>query len=418
MRSLRVKLVLSFLGVALVAVGVLGLLVGRATGGAFEDYLIGRRNGGSGVAGSMMEEMMGSRAGRAMLEQMVGPAERAYLASVNDAVWLAGSIAVLAAVALGLLLARQISGPVRDLTSAARRMAAGDYEGRVPVRTDDEIGELAAAFNAMAGAVGRQEELRRRMAADIAHELRTPLAVVQADLEAMLDGVRPLSAGALEEVHEETRLLSRLIDDLRDLSLAESGGLPLHETATDLPALARASAARFAPRAEEKGVRLGVEGAEGLPEVRADPDRISQVLGNLLENALRHVPRGGEVTVRLAPGALSGEAEVTVHNTGRGIAAEHLPNLFERFYRADLARSRTSGGSGIGLAVVKQLVEAHGGRVWAESPPEGGATFGFALLAANGGRSRDGGGGQAEAYRGQDGPPNSKQHHPRIGDKA
>ena len=397
MRSLRAKLVLSFLGVALVAVGVLGLLVGRATGGAFEDYLIGRQTGGSG-AGSMIEEMMGSRAGRAMLEQMVGPAERAYLASVNDAVWLAAGIAVLAAVALGLLLARQISGPVRDLTSAARRMAAGDYEGRVPVGTDDEIGELAAAFNAMAGAVGRQEALRRRMAADIAHELRTPLAVVQADLEAMLDGVRPLSAGALEEVHEETRLLSRLIDDLRDLSLAETGGLPLHETATDLGALARASATRFVPRAQEKEVRLGVEGADEPSTVQADADRISQVLGNLLENALRHVPKGGVITVRLV--ARPDGAGVTVHNTGRGIPEEHLPNLFERFYRADPARSRTNGGSGIGLAVVKQLVEAHGGRVWAESPPEGGATFGFTLPSARA-RSRDG---RTEAHRGQGGP--------------
>lgn len=382
MRSLRFKLVLAFLGVAFVAVGVLGLLVGRATSGAFGDYLLGRQTGSLTGIDPMMEEMMGSAAGNAMLERMFGPAEQAYLAAVNDALWLAGGFAALVAVALGLLLARRISRPVRDLTSAARGMAGGDLGRRVPVRSRDELGELAAAFNTMAEAVSRQEELRRRMAADIAHELRTPLAVVQADLEAMLDGVRPLSAEAVAEVHEETRLLARLISDLRDLSLAEAGQLPLHREPTDPGTLARSSAARFASRAGEKGVSLTVEAAEDLPEIDADPDRISQVLGNLLDNAMRHTPEGGEVSVRLEPAVNADEVRVTVRDTGPGIPREHLSNVFERFYRVDGARSKADGGSGIGLAVVRQLVEAHGGRVWAESPPGEGAAFGFALPAA------------------------------------
>jgi signal transduction histidine kinase len=382
-RSLRLKLLLAFLAVVLVAVGLLGVLVGRVASGAFEQYLISRQTGDLSAMDRMMDEMMGPAASQAMIERMLGPAERAYLAAVNDALWVAGALAALAAVAVGLVLARQISGPIRSLTQAARRMAGGDLDQRVPVRSRDELGELAAAFNSMAEAVGRQEELRRRMAADIAHELRTPLAVIQADLEAMLDGVRPLSAETVADVHEETRLLSRLIDDLRDLSLAETGQLPLWKEPTDLGELVRASAARFASHAEERGVVLEVEAAEDLPRSDIDPDRIFQVLGNLLENALRHTPPGGRVELRVGPGEQAATLQATVRDTGPGIPAEHLPNVFEHFYRADRARARKDGGSGIGLAVVKQLVEAHGGRVWVESPPGEGATFGLVLPAAD-----------------------------------
>ena len=380
--SLRAKLMLAFLGVALVAVGVLGLLVGRATSGAFEEYLIGRQTGDLGGMDRMMDEMMGPEASRAAMEQMFGPAERAYLEAINGSLWLAGLVAALAAVGLGLLFARRISSPIRTLTLAARRLGAGDLEGRVPVRgRPDELGELAEAFNSMAEAISRQEMLRRRMAADIAHELRNPLAIIQANLEAMLDGVRPLSAEEVADVHRETRLLSRLVTDLRDLSLAETGQLPLRKELTDLATPVRASVARFSSRAQEKGVRLAVEIAEDLPRTELDLDRVSQILGNLLDNALRHASPGGEVVVRLEPNAQhDDEVRVTVRDTGSGIPEEHLPNVFERFYRADRARTRTDGGgSGIGLAVVKQLVEAHGGRVWAESRPGEGATFGFAL---------------------------------------
>ncbi|MDP9458555.1 MAG: ATP-binding protein [Actinomycetota bacterium] len=381
--SLQAKLMLAFLGVALVTVGVLGLLVGRATSGAFEEYLVERQTGDSGAMDRMMDEMMGPEASQAAMEQMFGPAERAYIEAVNGSLWLAGLVAALAAVALGLLFARRISGPIRTLTFAARRLGAGDLEGRAPVDDRrDELGELAEAFNSMAEAVGRQEMLRRRMAADIAHELRNPLAVIQANLEAMLDGVRPLSAEEVADVHRETQLLSRLVTDLRDLSLAETGQLPLRKELTNLSTLVRTGVARFSSRAEERGVRLDAEVSEDSPRAEVDPDRVAQVLGNLLDNALRHAPPGGEVVVRLELGAQRDEVRVTVHDTGSGIPEEHLPNVFERFYRADRARTRTDGGSGIGLAVVKQLVEAHGGRVWAESRSGKGTTFGFALPAA------------------------------------
>ena len=383
LRNLRAKLMLAFLGVALVAVGVLGLLVGRATSGAFEEYLISRQTGDLSAMDQMMDEMMGPEASQAAMEQMFGPAERAYLEAINSSLWLTGGLATLVAVTLGLLLARQIAGPVRALTMAARRLGAGDLDQRVPVRgRRDELGELAEAFNSMAEAVGRQEMLRRQMAADIAHELRTPLAVIQANLEAMLDGIRPLSAEEVADVHRETQLLSRLVTDLRDLSLAETGQLPLRKELTDLTTLVQTSVARFSSWAEEKGVRLAIEAAEDSLRADVDPDRVAQVLGNLLDNALRYTPPGGEVVVRLESGAQRDEVRVTVRDTGSGIPEEHLPNIFERFYRADRARTRTDGGSGIGLAVVKQLVEAHGGRVWAESRPGEGTTFGFVLPAA------------------------------------
>jgi signal transduction histidine kinase len=392
LHSLQTKLLLAFLGVALVAVGVLGILVGQAATGAFRSYLAGRENGGLAEMGRMMDERMGPAASQQMMERMVGPAEEAYLATISDALWLAGGLAALVAVALGLLLARRITRPLGDLSRAARQVAQGDYEQRVPVRSDDELGELAEAFNTMAEAVGRQEHLRRRMAADIAHELRNPLAIVQGDLEAMLDGVRPLSRGAVSSVHEETQLLSRLITDLRDLSLAEAGQLPLQRRPTDLGELARAAVGRLASRARDKEVELRAEAPEAtqaLPEVEVDPDRISQVLGNLLENALRHTPEGGRVMVSLEPEDGGEEVRVTVHDTGVGVPEDHLPNLFERFYRADQARSRSEGGSGIGLAVVKQIVEAHGGRVWVQSTPGEGASFGFTLPAAGAGLRAD-----------------------------
>lgn len=384
-RSLYVKLLLAFLAVALAAVVLLGLLVGRATSTAFGAYLVGREGGHLGDMGGMMAEMMGPLATQAMLEQALGPAERAYLTSVQSALWLAGGLAAALALAASLLLARQIANPVRALTAAARRVAGGDFSERVPVRSQDELGELAGAFNAMAQALGRQEALRRQMAADVAHELRTPLAVLQANLEALLDGVRPLSTEAVAELHQETHLLARLVADLRDLSLAEAGQLPLERKPTDLARLARAACARFALQAEARGVRLAIEVADDVPPAEVDPDRIAQVVHNLLDNALRHAPVGGAVEVRVEPGARPETVQVAIRDTGSGIPPEHLSNVFERFYRVDPARSRGAGGSGIGLAVVKQLVEAHGGQVWVDSPPGQGATFRVALPAAGAG---------------------------------
>lgn len=274
---------------------------------------------------------------------------------------------------LGLALTRSLVKPLRMVRDAARRIGAGELTYRVPITSRDEIGDLARQFNEMAEALERDERLRRQMMADIAHELRTPLSVIRGQVEALQDGVFELSPENLKPIHDQTLLLGRLVEDLRDLALAEAGRLPLERTEVSLERLIRRIVEAFQPRAQEKGLALSVELPEALPPVQADAQRLEQVLENLLSNALRYTPAGGTVNVR----AWEEPQWVvfTVEDTGTGIAAEDLPHIFERFYRADKARSRADGGTGLGLSIAKQLVEAHGGRISAESAPGKGTRF-------------------------------------------
>jgi len=316
--------------------------------------------------------------------QAVGPAESSFLRSLADSLWLAALLATVVAVGLSVLLAHQIASPVRRLTRAAREVARGNLSQRVDVSSQDEIGELAAAFNAMADQLQRNELARRHMAADVAHELNTPLSVIRGNLEAMLDGVVPVERDQVASLYEESLLLSRLIADLRDLSLAEAGQLKLQRFRENVNSLIRRAAERLQPQVEAKGVTLQVEVYEDLPPVLVDGDRIVQVLANLLSNALRYTPSGGVITVGArryggAAGGGSSVVEITVSDTGAGIPAEDLRHVFDRFYRADHSRSRSTGGSGLGLAIVQQLVQAHGGKVWAESEEGRGSTFHFTL---------------------------------------
>ncbi len=307
-----------------------------------------------------------------------------FVNQVNQATWLAGLAASLAALALGSLLFRQIVSPVQRLTSAAQRVAAGDLEQRIEVKSQDEIGQLATAFNQMADSLARDQELRRNLMADVAHELRTPLSIIQGNLEAILDGVLPTSPEEIASLRDETVLLARLVSDLRLLSLAEAGQLKLERTPTDLPALIRNVLATLRPQAETENILLADDLPASMPSFNLDPDRISQALHNLLANALRYTPAGGTVTVGVR---LEGNlARVNISDTGSGIAPDDLPHLFDRFYRADKSRSRASGGSGIGLTIVRQLVRAHGGDISVESPilkrPDGsgyGSRFTFTL---------------------------------------
>ena len=272
------------------------------------------------------------------------------------------------------------------LSLAANRVASGDFSQRVEVRSKDELASLAAAFNTMAESLAKTEDQRKRLFSDIAHELKTPIAVIQGNLEAIAAGVADPTPERISSLQEETALLTRLVTDLRDLSLAESGQLKLHPQPTDLAELIRGAVAGVQAQAEERGVEVTATAEEGLPPVLADPDRVGQVLRNLIANALRYTPGAGSIRVSAGLDGQAGPsargvrpAWVSVADTGSGIPSEDLPHIFDRFYRVDKSRSRASGGSGLGLAVVKQLVEAHGGKVWAESELGKGTVFHFTL---------------------------------------
>ncbi len=305
------------------------------------------------------------------------PADDFLRATQRSVLW-AGISAGAVALVLGSLLFFQITHPLRSLSSAAQSIARGDLSQRAWASGDDEIGQVARSFNQMAEKLQRYEAERQNMTADIAHELRTPLAVIQSNLEAMMDGVLPADGRELALLHQEALLLKRLISDLRTLSLADAGQLTLHRRPVNLRELAAQVVERLQLRIEEKNIHLRVNIPESIPTVSADPERLAQVLSNLIDNALRYTPDGTRIVI--AARATDGEVEVSVSDDGPGIPPEELPNLFRRFWRAEKSRNRATGGSGLGLAIVKQLVGAHGGRVWAESEGMGkGSRFVFTL---------------------------------------
>jgi two-component system OmpR family sensor kinase/two-component system sensor histidine kinase BaeS len=302
--------------------------------------------------------------------------QEALIERVNRTIWLAALVSGLAAVLIGSALVLGLLRPVRELTSAAQALAGGDLGQRVPVRTSDELGELSSTFNRMADSLEKAERLRREMTADIAHELRNPLAVMQARVEAVIDGVYPPSAESLEPVLEQSKLLNRLVDDLRTLALVDAGQLELEITEIDLNLLVQRVVDGHQTHALAAQVELRACIPEGAPiQSLGDAARLQMVLGNLLSNALRHTPAGGEVVVSLDGGSGGQWTRIEVKDSGDGIPEESLPYVFERFYRADRARSRQAGGSGLGLSIARKLVEAHGGRIRASNRPEGGAVI-------------------------------------------
>jgi signal transduction histidine kinase len=307
------------------------------------------------------------------------PGSEGVLVSLNRTLLLIAIIAGLGAVLLTLGLSRRIFAPVEALTAAARRMEAGDLSQRVDITSDDEIGDLARAFNAMADGLARLEEVRRNMVTDVAHELRTPLTNIRGYLQALRDGVVAPEGHVIDSLHEEAMLLNHLVDDLQELSLAEAGRLRLERQPVAPADVVDRAVEALRPRAEAEGVALQVDLPEGLPLVDVDPQRIGQVLRNLLDNGLTHTPSGGEISVNAR--ARDRWVEINVQDTGAGIAAEDLPYVFERFYRADRSRSRATGGAGLGLAIAKQLVEAHGGEIEVESEIGRGTRFTFTLPA-------------------------------------
>jgi two-component system OmpR family sensor kinase len=337
---------------------------------------------------------------------VLGPLEEAFVRRLRR--WLV--FGALLAGGLGLLLvlavSRSMTAPLQRLADAARAVAGRDFGHRVEVDGGAEIAAVARSFNDMAAALQQSERQRQNMVADLAHELRTPLSVVQGNLRAILDDVYPLDKAEVARLYDETRLLSRLVDDLRDLALADAGQLRLSLGSVDAARVVRDMVDSLAPAAELQSVDLQAQVSPELPPVQADPDRLAQVLRNLLINALRHTAPGGRVSVSAAK--VEGWVEFSVSDTGEGIAPEDLPYVFDRFWRADLARSRGlgsdgsraavgggtrmtsstqgrwAGGSGLGLSIAQSLVEAHGGRIWAESTPGRGSTFRFHLPVAPG----------------------------------
>jgi two-component system OmpR family sensor kinase/two-component system sensor histidine kinase BaeS len=315
-----------------------------------------------------------------MRQAILGPLEERFFDRLQQFLLVGGLLAGVLGALLGVAFSRSLTAPLQRLATAARAMASRDFTQRVQVDGGAEVAEVAQAFNEMAAALAEAEQLRKNLMADVAHELRTPLSVLQGNLQAILDDVYELDKTEIANLHNQTRLLSRLVDDLRELALADAGQLNMSLQPCDVGKVLRAAYDSLAPAAETQGIALSVETADDLPLVYADPDRVAQVLHNLLDNALRHTAASGSVTLSAS---VAGEAvEITVADTGEGIAPTELPHVFDRFWRADRSRSqggRWAGGSGLGLFIAQSLVKAQGGRIWAESEQGRGATFHFTL---------------------------------------
>ncbi len=346
MRSLRLRLLLAVGLVVATAFGALGFFSSRVTHNEFQRF-------------QEHEEEIRDAQG---LERRDSELEVEFLGSVDRWLWIGVALAGAAALALTALSAQRILGPIEELTGVVRRMGEGKLDQRVAVRSGDEIGQLAEAFNSMAASLGRAEELRRNMVGDVAHELRTPLTNMRGQLEAVQDGLLEPRPEVVASLHEEVMLLARLVDDLQELALADAGQLRLATRAVDVGEEIRRAVDACAPAGATPRPEIDVP---ELPAAQADPERLGQILRNLLRNALIHTPEDGRIVVRAR--SRDQEIEISVWNSGEGIEPRHLPFVFERFYRTDPSRQLATGGAGLGLAIVKQLVEAHGGRVRVES---------------------------------------------------
>jgi len=376
-RSINAKLLLAFAGIVALALALTSVIVERSVTGQFESYLTHTQQMEEHHPGGEMTGMSSVDG-----QPMMGQAENDFLSDVRRSLWISGGLSGLAAVALALIVSRQLTRPLRRLAAAAGEIARGNLAVRVNERTQDEAGQVGRAFDTMADALQQQEQARQSFMTDIAHELRNPLSVLRGNLEAIQDGLLEPTPEQVSTLHGQSMALSRLVEDLRTLSLASTGHLDIHRQEMDLRQVVGAVVAGFQPSAAERGIVLSLQAPNELPFVFADPERVGQALRNLIDNALRYTPPGGSVVVSLT--ADEGQVTVAVADTGGGVTPEDLPHVFDRFYRADRSRSRATGGSGVGLAIVKQLVEAQGGGVSAQSEPGRGSTFAFSLPVPSG----------------------------------
>ena len=360
-RSLRARLLIANLIVAGAALGTVAVAVSLVGPGYFA-------------------QAMGHGPGDAMGQMMSDATRAAFVDAVRNALVAASLIAVVTAVVVSLAVSGRIAGPVGRLAAAARRIAGGHYSERVSEAGEGEIADLALTFNAMAGSLEATERRRLQLVGDVAHELRTPLATLDGYLEGLEDGVIESSDETWRLLRSETARLTRLVDELAELWRAEAHQLPLKIEPVDLAAVCRDVAERFAPLAEERRIAFALD----LPSaamVLADRDRVSQIVANYLSNAIRYAPMGSSVT--LSARLHSSKVVVAVVDEGAGLSPDQLEIVFERFYRVDPSRTRALGGSGIGLAIVRALADAMGGRAWAESEGQGrGSRFLVELPAA------------------------------------
>jgi len=358
----------------------------RIPGGAESPVVVGAQQVGSVVVSGQ----------RAILNQ----AERGFLRVVYLSVIGGSALAALAALAVGLVIAGRLTRPLRTLRDAAQRLAMGARHEPLRIPPDRELAELAIAFNTMAAELEHQQHLRRQLVADIAHELRTPLSVLRLQIEGLEDGIEQPNPATLHSLAEEVSLITRLVDDLRLLSLADAGQLSLAPEELDAATMIERAAAAAMPRARQQRINLRAERPGSPLTVVADPQRLAQILGNLIENALRYTPAGGTVTLRVSSELRVKNFELEqqhtqnskiltqnsvvfeVADTGPGVPPDELPRIFDRFYRTDKARARETGGTGLGLAIVQRLVEMQGGHIWASSTVGRGTTFHVALPAA------------------------------------
>jgi signal transduction histidine kinase len=312
----------------------------------------------------------GATVGKFVVSENTMPPQRRYTFDFLQPVVLVSVFLAILTVVIGLLLTRRMVLPLAEVTAAAKEVADGDLSARVRVEGPDDLKILSDSFNQMADALERNDRERRDMLADIAHELRTPLTVLRGRLEGILDGVYPADQEHVVPALEETYLLERLVDDLRLLTLAESRQLQFEKKELDLNDLSRHVISLFQAQAEENKIQLELEGNEVHPQALLDPQRTEQVIGNLISNALRYVPEGGRVWIDVRRDGDT--ASISVNDNGPGVPEEELPHIFNRFWRSDKSRTRTSGGAGLGLAIARQLVEAQGGKIAAANLPGGG----------------------------------------------
>lgn len=333
-------------------------------------------------------ELDGKTIGYLMLRSKLSPADFRTPGSPEDLLLQRlGSIivystlgAVFLALLLGAILARSLTKPIRELTAATSAVAAGKLGAQVPVRSRDELGRLADSFNRMSSDLAHANDLRRQMTADVAHDLRTPLSLLLGYTEALNDGKLRGNSTTYAVMHDAAQQLQSLVNDLNTLAQADAGELPLARRPVDPRALLERTALAFMSPAETKGVALTIAAAEDLPEILVDPERMTQVLTNLVANALRYTPAGGSVTLAAeaetrADGAGAENVLLRVRDTGAGIAPEHLPYIFDRFYRGDRSRQTQTGEAGLGLAIARSIVESHGGTIGVTSVEGQGSTF-------------------------------------------